>query len=75
MWGVVDGKAGGLADAQHIYNGHYNGLLRRNQEVCSTRPLAYSKKWNEEQEAAERLSLMQEGALVVIKMLKFNCLL
>ena len=26
-------------------NGHYSALLRRNQEVCSTRPLAYSKKW------------------------------
>ena len=48
-------------------NGHYSGLLRRNQEVCSTRPLAYSKKWNKEQDAAERLSLMQEGALEVIR--------
>ena len=48
-------------------NGHYNGLLRRNQEVCSTRPLAYSKKWNKQQDAAEKLSLMQEGALEVIR--------
>ena len=48
-------------------NGHYSGLLRRNQEVCSTRPLAYSKKWNKQQDAAERLSLMQEGALEVIR--------
>ena len=48
-------------------NGHYSGLLRRNQEVCSTRKFAYSKKWNKQQDAAERLSLMQEGALEVIK--------
>ena len=48
-------------------NGHYSGLLRRNQEVCSTRPLAYSKKWNKQQDAAERLSLMQEGGLEVIR--------
>ena len=48
-------------------NVHYSGLLRRNQEVCSTRPLAYRKKWNEQQDAAERLSLMQEGALEVIR--------
>ena len=48
-------------------NGHYSGLMRRNQEVCSTRELAYSKKWNKEKDAAERLSLMQEGALDVIK--------
>ena len=48
-------------------NGHYSGLMRRNQEVCSTKELAYSKKWNKEKDAAERLSLMQEGALDVIK--------
>ena len=48
-------------------NGHYSGLLRRNQEVCSTRPLAYIKKWNKQQDAAERLNLMQEGALEVIR--------
>ena len=48
-------------------NDHYSGLLRRNQEVCSIRPLAYSKKWNKQQDAAERLSLMQDGALEVIR--------
>ena len=48
-------------------NGHYSGLLRRNQEVCSTRPLSYSKKWNKQQDATERLSLMQEGGLEVIR--------
>ena len=48
-------------------NGHYSGLMRRNQEVCSTRELAYSKKWNKEKDTAERLRLMQEGALDVIK--------
>ena len=48
-------------------NGHYSGLLKRNQEVCSTRPLTCSKKWNKQQDAAERLSLMQEGALEVIR--------
>ena len=48
-------------------NGHYSGLIRRNQEVCATRRLTFSKKWNKEKDAAERLSLIQDGALEVIK--------
>ena len=48
-------------------NGHYSGLIRRNQEVCATRRLTFSKKWDKEKDAAERLSLFQDGALEVIK--------
>ena len=44
-------------------NGHYSGLIRRNQEVCATRRLTFSKKWNKEKDAAERLSLFQDGTL------------
>ena len=61
-----------FTDITLVYNtsegsGHYSGLMRKNQEVSSTRPLTYSQKWNKEQDAAERLSLMQEGGLEVIK--------
>ena len=48
-------------------NGHYSGLIRRNQEVCASRRLTFSKKWNKEKDAAERLSLFQDGALEVIQ--------
>ena len=54
-------------------NGHYSGLIRRNQEVCATRGLTFSKKWDKEKDAAERLSLFQDGALQVIKNQKFIC--
>ena len=47
-------------------NGHYSGLIRRNQEVCATRRLTFSKKWDKEKDAAERLSLFQDCALEVI---------
>ena len=47
-------------------NGHYSGF-RRNQEVCATRRLTFSKKWNKEKDAAERLSLFQDDALEVIQ--------
>ena len=48
-------------------NDHYSGLIRRNQEVCATRRLAFSKKWDKEKDAAERLSLFQDAALEVIQ--------
>ena len=48
-------------------NGHYSGLIRRNQVVCTIRRLTFSKKWDKEKDAAERLSLFQDGALEVIK--------
>ena len=49
-------------------NGHYSGLIRRNQKVCATRRLTFSKKWNKEKDAAERL--FQDGALEVIQKLE-----
>ena len=48
-------------------NGHYSGLIRRNQEVCATSRLTFSKKWDKEKDAAERLILFQDGALEVIQ--------
>ena len=52
-------------------NGHYSGLIRRNQKVCATRRLNLSKNWDKEKDAAERLSLFQDGidfkSLQVIK--------
>ena len=48
-------------------NGHHSGLIRRNQKVCVTRRLTFSKKWDKEKDAAERLSLFQYGALEVIQ--------
>ena len=48
-------------------NGHYSGLIRKNQEVCATRRLTFSKKWDKEKDAAERLSLLQDGALEIIQ--------
>ena len=47
-------------------NGHYSDLIRRNQEVCATRRLTFSKKCDKENDAVERLSLFQDGALEVI---------
>ena len=38
-------------------NGHYSGLIKRNQGVCATRMLTFSKNGNKEKDAAERLSL------------------
>ena len=38
-------------------NGHYSGFIRRNQEVCATKRLTFSKKWDKEKDSAERLSL------------------
>ena len=32
MWGIVDGKAGGLADARHIVDLHFRGLVKYRQE-------------------------------------------
>ena len=54
-------------------NGHYSGLIRRNQEVYATRRLTFSKKWDKEKDAAERLSLFQDGALEVIQKSVVNC--